>query len=170
MSERILTVEELLGGATITREVTIPPEVLKPGENGKGSLPEEGGKVILKPITVKDIQLISKATREDNTLISALMIQQSLVEPKLTHGQILSMHGGLVEFLVDTINTISGLKTDKQFLSDAVQSPLVRACFILSKEFGWTPKEISEMTMGQILLYLEPLNYAVKDDEHKNDV
>lgn len=169
MSERILTVEELLGGATITREVTIPPEVLKPGENMKGSLPE-GGKVILKPITVKDIQLISKATREDNTLISALMIQQSLVEPKLTHGQILSMHGGLVEFLVDMINTISGLKTDHQFISDAVQSPLVRACFILSKEFGWTPKEISEMTMGQILLYLEPLNYEVVDDEHKNDV
>jgi hypothetical protein len=36
-----------------------------------------------------------------------------------------------------------------------VQAPLAKACFILAKEFGWTPEEVSGMTIGQILLYLE---------------
>ena len=45
-------------------------------------------------------------------------------------------------------------------LADTVQAPLCRACFVLAREFGWTPQEVSEMTIGQILLYLEMLNGA----------
>jgi len=36
-----------------------------------------------------------------------------------------------------------------------VRAPLARACFILAREFGWTPAECSELTVGQVLLYLE---------------
>ena len=36
-----------------------------------------------------------------------------------------------------------------------VQAPLAKACFVLAKEFGWTPEQVSGMTIGQILLYLE---------------
>ena len=43
-------------------------------------------------------------------------------------------------------------------LEEHVQAPLARACFILAKEFGWTPEEVSGMTIGQILLYLEMAN------------
>jgi hypothetical protein len=32
---------------------------------------------------------------------------------------------------------------------------LAKACFILAKEFGWSPEDVSAMTIGQILLYLE---------------
>ena len=40
-------------------------------------------------------------------------------------------------------------------VEELVQAPLARACFILAKEFGWTPEEVSGMTIGQILLYIE---------------
>ena len=33
-----------------------------------------------------------------------------------------------------------------------VQAPLAKACFVLAKEFGWTPEEVSGMTIGQIRL------------------
>ena len=36
-----------------------------------------------------------------------------------------------------------------------MQAPLARACYVLAREFGWTPEEVSGMTIGQILLYLE---------------
>ena len=35
---------------------------------------------------------------------------------------------------------------------------MARACFVLAKEFGWTPEEVSGLTLGQILLYLEMAN------------
>lgn len=39
------------------------------------------------------------------------MIQQAAVEPTLKQKDIAKMHGGLVRFLVDRINQISGLST-----------------------------------------------------------
>ena len=46
---------------------------------------------------------------------------------------------------------------DGEALAGAVEAPLARACFILAREFGWSPQEVGELTMGQILLYLEML-------------
>jgi len=43
-------------------------------------------------------------------------------------------------------------------LQELVQAPLARACFVLARDFGWTPEEVSGMTIGQILLYLEMAN------------
>ena len=42
-------------------------------------------------------------------------------------------------------------------LDEAVHAPLARACFVLAREFGWTPDECAELTVGQVLLYLEML-------------
>ncbi|MBV9408858.1 MAG: hypothetical protein JO164_08530, partial [Candidatus Eremiobacteraeota bacterium] len=55
----------------------------------------------------------------------------------------------------DRINEISGIDTPQNALEELVQAPLAKACFVLAREFGWTPDQVSGMTIGQILLYLE---------------
>ena len=77
------------------------------------------------------------------------------MEPALKSDQVSKLPGGLARFLVEQINTISGINTPRDALEELVQAPLARACFVLAKEFGWTPEEVSGMTIGQILLYLE---------------
>jgi hypothetical protein len=146
----ILTAEELLAGSALTHEVEIPVELLS--TNGSSAA---DARVIVRPLTVKDLQTIAKAAREDAGLSSALMIQQALVEPQLSHTQVLKLPAGVAKFLVDKINALSGLTTTADALTEYVQAPLARACFILSREFGWTPEEVSGMTIGQILLYLQ---------------
>jgi hypothetical protein len=85
------------------------------------------------------------------------MVQQALVEPRLTVEQVGSLPAGLVEFLVGKVNGLSGLGLDGDDLERAVKAPLARACFALAREFGWTPAQCSELTVGQILVYLEML-------------
>lgn len=69
--------------------------------------------------------------------------------------QVTQLPAGLASFLLDRINAISGISTSRDALEEMVQAPLARACFVLAKEFGWTPEDVSGMTIGQILLYLE---------------
>ena len=111
--------------------------------------------MVLRPLTVRDVQRIGKAARDDENLSAALMIQQALVEPGLKLEQVSQLPAGLAQFLVERINTISGISTPRDALAELVQAPLAKACFILAKEFGWTPEEVSGMTIGQILLYVE---------------
>jgi len=111
--------------------------------------------VVLRPLTVRDLQRIGKAVRDDNSLSAALMIQQAFVEPELKLEEVTRLSAGLARFLVERINAISGINTPRDALEELVQAPLARACFVLAKEFGWTPEEVSGMTIGQILLYLE---------------
>jgi hypothetical protein len=144
-----LSVEQLLAGGAATQEVAIPPELL-PADDGTG-----GASVTVRPLTVHDLQLIAGAVRDDDGLSASLMIQQAVVEPALRAEQIANMPAGLARFLVDRINAISGIDTPRNALEELVQAPLARACFVLAKEFGWTPEEVSGMTIGQILLYLE---------------
>jgi len=143
-----LTTEELLAGSSLTHPIDVPAELI-PGNGGLA------GQVVLKPLTVKDVQLIVKATRDDAALSSSLMIQQALVEPALTAAQVAALPAGLARFLVDQVNRISGLTTSADDLTEHVQAPLARACFALAREFGWTPEEASGLTIGQILLYLQ---------------
>ena len=145
-----LTTEELLAGGVLTHEVEVPAELL--GTNGGGPT---GTQVALRPLTVRDLQRISKAARDDESLSAALMIQQGLVEPALKLEQVSQLPAGLARFLVERINAISGISTPRDALEELVQAPLAKACFVLAKEFGWTPEEVSGMTIGQILLYLE---------------
>jgi len=148
----MLSAEQMLSGAQLTHETTIPSSLL-PEESELG----EGAVVVLRPLTVQDLQRIDKAARDDETLSAGLMIQQALVEPALSLEQILQLPAGLARFLVERINTLSGIDTPRDTLAELVQTPLARACFILAREFGWTPEEVSGMTIGQILLYLEML-------------
>ncbi|HEY9604609.1 MAG TPA: hypothetical protein V6C85_23590 [Allocoleopsis sp.] len=144
----MLTTEELLAGGSLVHEVEIPVDLL----NTNGST---NNQVKLRPLTVRDLQLIGKAAKDDESLSAALMIQQALVEPTLKLEQVSKLPGGLARFLVEQINGISGINTPRDALEELVQAPLARACFTLAKEFGWTPEEVSGMTIGQILLYLE---------------
>jgi hypothetical protein len=86
------------------------------------------------------------------------MIQRSSVEPALRADQVAEMPGGLVRFLVERINEISGLTTSDDELADLVSSPLVQAFVILAREFGWTPQQVRELTVGQVLAYLQTLD------------
>ena len=145
-----LTSEELLAGSSLNHDVSIPADLV--AVKGTGPL---DARVTLRPLTVRDLQRIGKAAREDESLSAALMIQQSLVEPPLDVDQIGKLPAGVARFLLDRINSISGISTPRNALEELVQAPLAKACFVLSKEFGWTPEEVSGMTIGQILLYLE---------------
>jgi hypothetical protein len=145
-----LTAEELLAGSTLTHDVDIPADLFS--NNGNG--PTEG-RVVLRPLSVRDLQRIGKASSDDHELSAALMIQKALVEPSLKIDQVTQLPAGMAKFLIEQINAISGINTPRNELEEQVQAPLARACFILAKEFGWTPEEVSGMTIGQILLYLE---------------
>jgi hypothetical protein len=145
-----LTAEELLAGGSLTHTVEIPVEFLP----RNGSSPADKG-VTLRPLTVRALQRIAKASRDDETLTASLMIQQALVEPTLKFEEVSQLPAGLARFLVERINTISGINTPRDELAELVQAPLAKACFVLAREFGWTPEEVSGMTIGQILLYLE---------------
>jgi hypothetical protein len=144
----ILSAEELLAGGSLTHEVELPAGLL--GGNGGGP-----ARVVLRPLTVRDLQRIAKAAQDDEGLSATLMVQQALVEPQLKLDQVSSLPAGVARFLVDRINDISGISTPRNALEELVQAPLARACFVLAREFGWTPEEVSGMTIGQILLYLE---------------
>lgn len=146
----ILSAEELLAGGALTHEVEIPTDLL----STNGGSPADA-RVVLRPLTVRDLQRIGKAARDDDGLSAALMIQQALVDPALKLEQVSQLPAGLARLLVDRINAISGISTPENALEELVQAPLAKACFALAKEFGWTPEEVSGMTIGQILLYLE---------------
>jgi hypothetical protein len=155
-----LTVEELLLGGTETLTVEIPQEVLRPAGNGaaaENGAPETPATVVLRPLVLADVERIHKAAREGNALTSVLMVQQALVEPKATVDEVSGMHAGLVEFLLREVNRVSGLALSGDELDEVVRSPLARSCFVLAREFGWTPEECAGLTLGQVLVYLEML-------------
>ncbi len=141
-----LTAEELIAGGSLTSEVEIPGELM----SGPAAT-----RVVLRPLTVRDLQRIAKASSNDDSLSAALMIQQAMVEPPLKIEQVSQLPAGLARFLVEKINDLSGVNTPRDELSELVQAPLAKACFVFAREFGWTPEEVSGMTIGQILLYLE---------------
>lgn len=143
-----LTAEELLAGGTLTHELEVPPALLPPGGAADA-------RVVLRPLTVRDLQRIGRASRDDEGLSAALMISQALVEPALRVDEVSQLPAGLARFLVERIDEISGIDTPRDALEELVQAPLARACFVLAREFGWTPEDVSGMTVGQILLYLQ---------------
>lgn len=145
-----LTAEQLLAGSQATHEVQVPPALLAGAD--------EAARVVLRPLAVRDLQRIGRAARDDDALSAALMIQQALVEPALTAEEVQRLPAGLARFLVERIDALSGIGTPRDALDELVQAPLARACFVLAKEFGWTPQEVSGMTVGQILLYLQMLH------------
>ena len=152
----MLTVDELLAGGSLTYTVAVPETVLNPQSNGQGALGSDRT-VQLQPLTVQDLQVIARAAKENDSLTATLMVQRALVEPALSVAQVAALHVGLVQFLLDQVNQISGITTSAEQLSTAMEAPLTRAAFVLAKSFGWTPQQVSELTLGQILLHLQML-------------
>jgi hypothetical protein len=141
----MLTAEDLIAGSALTHEVTLPA----------GVVADLTGSVTIRPLTVRDVQRISHAARDDRELAAGLMIAQAVVDPALTPEQAGQLPAGLARFLVDAVNDLSGIDTPRDRLGELVQAPLAKACFVLADEFGWTAEDVSAMTVGQILMYVE---------------
>jgi hypothetical protein len=151
-----LSAEDLVASGSATYTVKVPTALLK--ANGEAEPAGTfAGEVLLRPLVVRDVERLSRAAREQRVLASVLMVQQALVAPRLTVEQVGSLPAGLVQFLSERVSRLSGLSVDDDDLERAVKAPLARACFILAREFGWTPAQCSELTLGQVLLYLEML-------------
>jgi len=151
-----LSAEDLLASGSALHTIPLPAALLRAGEDDPPRR-EIAGEVTLRPLLVRDVDRVVRAAKEQRVLTSVLMVQQALVAPKLTVEQVGSLPAGVVQFLADRVSTISGLTVGEDELEHAVKAPLAKACFILAREFGWTPAECSELTVGQVLLYLEML-------------
>jgi hypothetical protein len=147
----MLSADELLAGANLTFDIEVPPHLLDSAATAAG------GSVRLRPLTVHDLQLIARAAKDHDALAGALMVHTALVEPKLTLPQVNALQVGLLQFLLTEVNRISGIGADAADVRGAAEDPLVRAAFLLAREFGWTPEQVGELTLGQILLHLQLL-------------
>lgn len=146
-----LTADELLAGSALSFDISVPASLVEPGRLG------EAGQVRLRPLTVRDLQLISRAARDNDALVGALMVHTALVEPALNVGQVNGLGAGLMEFLLAEVNRISGLAVEPASLASAAEAPIARAAHVLAQRFGWTPEQIGALTLGQILLHLQML-------------
>ena len=146
-----LTADELLAGSALSFDVAVPATLIEAGRLG------EAGKVRLRPLTVRDLQLVSRAARENDALVGALMVHTALVEPALTLSQVSGLPAGLMEFLLGEVNRVSGLAVEPASLDAAAEAPIARAAHVLARRFGWTPEQIGALTLGQILLHLQML-------------
>jgi hypothetical protein len=145
-----MTVQDLLSGAGVVHDVTVSAEVLRPGSGETGP----AGVVRLRPLTVGVLALISRAARENPSMVPWLMIKESMVEPPVALEQVQQMHIGLVHFLVGRINEISGLTADGSALDEHLGSPLGQTHLLLARHFGWTPEQVGQLTPGQVAVYL----------------
>lgn len=161
---RILNADDLLMGSKSFHDVTIPASILTPVATNDAVEP---GRVRMRPLNIAILTLISRAAREDASLIPLLMIKEAVVEPALTLDQIRQMHVGLVYFLVSQVNLISGLDTNGQALDETVDSPLGRTHILLAKHFGWTPDQVSQLTPGQVAVYLAGIEKLMQLDQGK---
>jgi hypothetical protein len=150
-SERILSAQDLLAGSALVHDVVVPPETLAPGKAGE---PDVGtGIVRVRPLSIAALATVSRAARDDPGLIPVLILKQALVEPTLEAADIQGLHVGLVQFLLDRINVISGL-TDIGESENTLGSPLGETHLMLAKHFGWTPEQVGQLTPGQVAVYL----------------
>ncbi len=147
----MLSADELLAGGSLSFEVEIPGQILNTAKA------DTDGRVRLRPLTVRDLQLIARAAKENDALTSALMVQTALLDPELSLPQVNALHVGLLQFLLENVNRISGISAPPKEIQAAAEDPLVRAAYLLSREFGWTPEEVGQLTLGQILLHLQLL-------------
>jgi hypothetical protein len=157
-----LSAEELLAGSHLTFEIEVPEAVLNP-DNHAGPNRDTPNTVRIRPLNVQDLQLVSRAAKENDHLVAALMVQRALVEPEMSVNKVMALHVGLMQFLLRQVNRVSGIEASSDVLSDTVEAPLAKAAYILAKEFGWTPSQFNELTLGQILLHLQKLK---EDKEH----
>lgn len=171
MDNTLLSAADLLAGSKAVQEVTIPLAVLQPAANGAQPAPNGAQTsssarcVRLRPLSIAVLSLISRAARDDPSLVPLLMIKEALVDPPLTLDQIRQLHVGLVYFLVSQINRLSGLGADGATLDEAADSPLGRTHLLLAKHFGWTPEQVGQLTPGQVAVYLAGVETLLQLDQ-----
>ena len=144
-----LTAQELLAGSALVHRVRVPGALLRPGDADAAD-----GHVSLRPLSVGAMTLISRAARDDASLVPLLMLREALVEPALSLDQARQMHIGLVHFLVGEINRASGLSAEGDAFDALLDAPAARAHLMLAKHFGWTPDQVAQLTPGQVMVYL----------------
>ena len=72
---RPLSTDDLLAGASTVHKVEIPAALLSGGAgNGNGAI---AGEVGLRALTLKDIQRVTQAAKENRVLTSVLLVQQA---------------------------------------------------------------------------------------------
>ncbi len=76
---------------------------------------------------------------------------------KLTVDQVRSLPAGQCSTCSPGCTGSAAWSSTRTSSENAVKAPVARACFVLAREFGWTPAECAELTLGQVLLYLEML-------------
>jgi hypothetical protein len=169
-SPRKLTAEDLLAGSQAVHEVCVPEAVLRPsaahGLDRSAGEHVEAGRVRLCPLNVAKLILISRAARDDASLVPLLTIKEALIEPKLSLEQIRNLHMGLVHFLVSQINLISGLTADGETLNGAADSAYGQTHLILARHFGWTPEQVGQLTPGQVAVYLAGVEKLLRLEDH----
>jgi len=166
-TQTVLDAQDLLAGSTITHDVRVPREILAPGAEVLEE--DEDGIVRMRPLNVAVLTLVSRAAREDPSLIPLLMIKESLVEPVLALDQIRRMHAGLVHFLAERVNFISGLGRDNKALEGTANSPLGQTHILLARHFGWTPEQVSQLTPGQVAVYLAGVAKLLRLEEETGE-
>lgn len=144
----MLSADDLLSGASSEHKVTIPESLLPDVEDRE---------VVLRPLTVRDLRLIAKAVQDNEDLSAALMVRQSLVVPSLSLEQIGALPAGLLQFLLQEVNRISGITATEDEVLDALEDPLVQASVLLSRELGWTPEQVGKLTLGETMLHVAAL-------------
>lgn len=157
----MLSAQDLLAGSDTRVEVEIPAQLL-------GDSSAQDRQVLLKPLSVHDLRLVNRAARENDDLTAALMVQRSLVEPELTVAQLSGLSAGLLQFLLNQVNRISGIHASEEELAESMQDPITQASLQLAREFGWTPQQIGELTLGQMLLHLQMSQSHIRANELSN--
>jgi len=174
----MLTSEKLLAGASIYFEVEIPLPILQAdmgdtatltdsegqplpadylGNLALASNPSAENRVRMRPLTVVDLQLINRAARDSDSLMASLMVQKSLQDPKMSIAEVNQLPVGVLQYLLNQVNEISGINASEDQLKQAAEEPLARAAFILAENFGWTPQQVGDLTLGQVLFNLKML-------------
>lgn len=144
----MISADTLIAGADTEVTVEIP----------KSLLPEaEDRTVSMRPLTARDLRLISKAARDNDDLTGALMVRQALVEPSLSLDQVNALPAGLLQFLLQEVNAVSGITATEDEIIEALEDPLVQASMLLSREMGWTPEDVGKLTIGEMMLHVASL-------------
>ncbi|HEX8474415.1 MAG TPA: hypothetical protein VF666_10310 [Pyrinomonadaceae bacterium] len=165
----LLSAQDLLAGGSLVHDIAIPEAILRPQSEPRTTEGEReaAGIVRLRPLSVGTLSLISRAARDDAALVPLLMIKEAVVEPAVSLEQARQMHVGLVHFLMEQINLISGLGPNGESYEEALQSPLGKTHLLLARHFGWTPEQVAQLTPAQVMVYLAGIEKFLAFEEER---
>ena len=86
-----------------------------------------------------------------------MTLNEAGIVPLLFKGSLYLFDGTFPELGARVMSDLDLMIRTEQ-LSAAVDAPLSKATFLLAERFGWTPQEVGELTLGQVLLNLKLLS------------